>query len=296
MRRFLGITGTLLVILMGTVYAVSEARLRDRFPVPREIVRAATDPVSVVRGRHLATAVAGCAGCHGSDLGGRDFIDAKPFGRWYAPNLTMGRGGAASRMSDGELEAAIRHGVRPDGHSVHIMPSEAYAALGDDDLASLLGYIRSLPPVDRELPPPVVGPIARVLLVMGRLPLQTAAQVAPDASHPPRGPARGPTAAYGQYLAEVGGCKTCHGPGLSGGPNPAGPPGGRPAANLTPAGIGHYTEADFFRALRQGVRPGGVPIDPEQMPWETMRHMTDEELRALWSYLRSVSAKPFGGR
>ena len=40
MRRFLGITGTLLVILMGAVYAVSEARLRDRFPVPREIVRA----------------------------------------------------------------------------------------------------------------------------------------------------------------------------------------------------------------------------------------------------------------
>jgi hypothetical protein len=72
------------------------------------------------------------------------------------------------------------------------------------------------------------------------------------------------------------------------------PPGGKPAANLTPAGIGHYGEADLARALRTGMRPGGEMLDSVQMPWTTFRDMTDEEIQALWAYLRSVPPKPFG--
>ena len=76
---------------------------------------------------------------------------------------------------------------------------------------------------------------------------------------------------------------------------PGTPPDWKPAANITPAGVGHYTEADFFRALREGKRPGGAPIDPF-MPFEYTRNLTDDEIRALWLYLRTVSPKPFGGR
>jgi len=86
----------------------------------------------------------------------------------------------------------------------------------------------------------------------------------------------------------VGGCTGCHGPELVGGPSHE--PGAPPAANLTPAGIGTWTEADFFKALRSGVRPDGTAINPA-MPWASSGRMTDDELRALWLYLRTVPAK-----
>jgi mono/diheme cytochrome c family protein len=111
----------------------------------------------------------------------------------------------------------------------------------------------------------------------------------------PAAPPAGPTAAYGRYLANVGGCTGCHGAGLSGGKIPGTPAEFKPPANITPAGIGHWTEADFVRALRTGVRPGGTNIDPE-MPWRLTRLMTDEEIHALYEYLKTVPAKPYGNR
>jgi cytochrome c553 len=294
LRRILLVLVLGLLVLVIAAYAVSEAQLRHSFPIPKETIRAALDSGQVARGRHLASAVGGCTGCHGQDLGGRLFIDMKPMGRWYAPNLTMGNGGAASRMSDAQLEAIIRHGVRDDGRSVQIMPSESYSGFADEDIAALLGYMRSIPPVDRESPAPTVGPVARVLVALGRLPIQTAPRVPRLEAHASWTPSRTPSPEYGRYLAEVAGCVSCHGPGLSGGMGELSPPGGKPAANLTPAGIGHYGEADLARALRTGMRPGGEMLDSLQMPWTTFRDMTDEEIQALWAYLRSVPPKPFG--
>jgi hypothetical protein len=67
------------------------------------------------------------------------------------------------------------------------------------------------------------------------------------------------------------------------------------ASNLTPAGLGAYNDSLFARALRQGVRPGGTPIDTF-MPWREFRLMTDTEIGALYAYLRTVPARPFGNR
>ena len=58
--------------------------------------------------------------------------------------------------------------------------------------------------------------------------------------------------------------------------------------NITPAAIGTWTEAEFLRAVTEGVRPDGTLIDPEQMPWESINRHTDEELKALWAYLQTV--------
>jgi hypothetical protein len=68
-----------------------------------------------------------------------------------------------------------------------------------------------------------------------------------------------------------------------------------PASNLTPAGIGSWTEADLTRALRDGKRPDGSQLD-EFMPWKVFRGMTDAEIRALWLYLTSVPPKAFGNK
>jgi mono/diheme cytochrome c family protein len=163
------------------------------------------------------------------------------------------------------------------------MPSEAYGALTDEDLAALIGYLRTFPPVDREHPRPRVGPVARVLYLTGKFPLLP---VELTDHHAPRAPQRpGVTVGYGRYLATVGGCRACHGQALAGDANPDAP-------DITVGRLGSWSEEDFFRALREGRRPDGRPIDPTKMPWVRSGLMTDDEVRAVWLYLRSLPAGP----
>lgn len=108
----------------------------------------------------------------------------------------------------------------------------------------------------------------------------------------PSAPPQGETVEYGRYLVASGGCMACHGKNLSGG-KIAGGPEDPPASNITPTGIGTWTEADFFRAFREGKRPGNADIHPF-MPWKTMGGMTDSELRAIYLYLKTVPARPYG--
>lgn len=67
------------------------------------------------------------------------------------------------------------------------------------------------------------------------------------------------------------------------------------AANLTPdtaTGIGNWTEATFMKALRTGKHMGldeGRPIMPP-MPWEMVARMTDEDLKSVFAFLRSIPA------
>ena len=175
------------------------------------------------------------------------------------------------------------------------MPSASFHPMSDADVASLVAYIRSVPPVDRENPPTKVGALGRALYVTGQLPTLTEAEALPHDSPRRETPPEGATPEYGRYLAAIGGCQGCHGETLAGGRVPGTPPDFKPAANLTPGGIGNYTEADFFRALREGKRPDASAIDPF-MPVAYTRLMTDDELRALWAYLRSVPAREFGAR
>jgi len=100
------------------------------------------------RGAHLVRAVTGCMNCHRGNMGGGLFIDDPALGRVYASNLTSGNGGIAATYTDADFERAIRHGVRPDGTRLFIMPSWAAAGLSDSDLASISAFIRSQPPVD----------------------------------------------------------------------------------------------------------------------------------------------------
>jgi cytochrome c553 len=274
------------VLLLAVVYGVSEVRLRKTYDVAAATgLQVTRDPAQIARGKHLATAVAKCTDCHTADLGGKKFIDGGPLGTIYASNLTGGRGGALARYTDAQLEAAIRHGIRPDGRGIMIMPSDEYQGLSNEDVSAIIAYLRSLPPVDREQGRSYLGPLGRALYAAGKLPAipaermdhTLAAKVAPPA---------GPTRAYGQYLVNVGGCRGCHGPNLVGGPSAE--PGAPPAANITPAGpIGQWSEADFIRAIRTGTRPDGSKLK-DFMPWRSMTGHTEDELHAIWLYLRTV--------
>jgi mono/diheme cytochrome c family protein len=278
----------------GALYAYTQRHFDKKWTVAGHQLTIPTDTLALARGRRVATTMSKCVDCHGQDFGGRLFIDAPPVARLYTANLTRGKGGVGGQLSDLDWERAIRHGVKPDGSVLLFMPAEDYQAINDEDTGALIAYLKTLPPVDREPGKNSVGPIGRALYVKGDLPLVPAEMVDHSAKHPAQVP-MGVTAEYGHYIAAIGGCKGCHGPGLSGGPIPGGPPEWKPAANITPTGIGHYKEADFFLALREGKRPGGAPIDT-LMPFRYTKDMTDDEIRALYMYLKTVPPKPYGGR
>lgn len=284
-----------LVVIAAAVTALVSQRSIDRvYEVPpRAAPPIPGDSASLARGQHLVLAVAKCADCHGADLGGNIFYSSMPFGLFPASNLTGGRGGVAATYTDADWVRAIRQALRRDGRPLPWMPADAYAWLSDGDLADVIAYVKSVKPVNRAWPTPHYGPLARMLLAMGRLPIFQAARIDLLQDSVPS-PAPGANAEYGRYLTRVGGCVSCHGRELRGGLVVV--PGAPPSANLTPAGLKNWTEADFFRVFREGRRPDGRVLDPSYMPWRSSGMMTDEELRAIWTYLRTLptTATPAG--
>lgn len=286
----------LLVVSAAVVYGVTNARMERTYDVdPAMIHVPEPDSAVLARGGHVAT-IRGCRDCHGEHFGGSAFIDEAPIGRFVASNLTAGEGGVGATYTDVDWVRAIRHGVGPDGKPLLFMPSYEYFPLGDEDLGALIAYIKSLPAQSEPLPATSVGPLGRVLYLAGEFPLIPAEDIDHGAPRPDT-PLPGPTAAYGEYLAVS--CTGCHGHGFSGGAIPGTPPSWPPASNLTmdqETGLGSWTEEDFFRALRTGVRPDGTSLDGQFMPWQQTAQMTDVEIQAMWAYLQTLPPTAEGNR
>jgi mono/diheme cytochrome c family protein len=101
----------------------------------------------------------------------------------------------------------------------------------------------------------------------------------------------------GEYLVKAAGCVGCHteekkdAVPFAGGRALATPFGTFYGPNITPhpqAGIGGWTEADFMRALRRGVRPDGANLFPA-FPYPSFTKITDTDARDMWAYLRTLS-------
>ena len=273
----------IIVAFVGYVYWRSAALLAKTYDVKVPEVTIPTDEASIARGKHLVEKVSLCVECHDKDLGGKIFSDNFAFGRLSATNLTRGRGGIGKRYSDKDYVRALVHGVRKDRHSVLFMPSGDYT-FTEADLGAIVAYVRSVPPVVRELPSPSIGPMARALSLFAGFPLFVAERIdhanvqfakAADIANP---------IAAGDYLISTAGCRGCHGPDLAGGGGP--PPG---ASNITPVGLGGWTEHDFMTAIREHTRPNGSAID-EAMP-RIYGTMSDDDLRKIFGYLKTVPAK-----
>ena len=298
-RAILKWTGRLLAAVLvlalvgaGVVYAASERKLRHTYDTTVDSVSVPTDAASIARGEHLVRNIVDCTLCHGEDLGGAVYSSSRAIGTVAGPNLTRGKGGIGADYRTGDYVRAIRSGVRRDGRSLIVMPSEVFSHLSQKDLGAVIAFLEQVPPVDREVPRSGFGPVGRTLLAAGKMNILVAGKT-PHITPPDSVPVD-TTAEYGKYIADIAGCHGCHGYGLSGG-RVAGPPGLPPASNLTPAGIGSWAEGDLTRALREGKRPDGSQLD-EFMPWKVFRGMTDAEIHAIWLYLRSVPPKPFGNK
>jgi cytochrome c553 len=277
----------LVVLAAALLFLLSERPINRVYDISDRAPPIPSDSASLARGEHLVKAVAKCADCHGDDLGGSIFYSSMPFGLFAAPNLTSGRGGVAASYTDLDWVRAIRHAVRRDGRPLPWMPADAYVGLSDADLADVIAYVKSVKPANRSWPASRYGPLARLLLITGKLPLFQAALI--DHSRAGRATAApGVTPEYGRYLAHVGGCASCHGQNLRGGLVVV--PGSPPSADLAPVARSGWTEADFFRVFREGKRPDGRVLDPNYMPWKSSGLMTDDELHAIWAYLRTLPA------
>jgi len=207
------------------------------------------------------------------------------------PNLTPGAGGVGATNTDEDWVRAIRHGVGHDGRGLILMPSRISYYLSDDDLADLIAYLKSLPPVDNELPKTELGPLGRVMLTLGQLPADLIPDVISiDHTGPrPVAPEPGVTVEYGAYLAKT--CTSCHGSNFNGQLLQWAD---SLAPNLTPGGeLRFWSEEDFMRTLRTGITPGGHQLK-DVMAWKYFGQMTDDELKAVWLYLQSLPALPQG--
>jgi cytochrome c553 len=281
-------------VASGAIYVVSDNKLNEKVDVAVESIAVPSDITSIQRGQHLASAVALCSECHGGNLAGRIILDDPAIGRVVAPNLTRGRGGVGNAFANADFVRAIRYGIDPSGRQLLTMPSDDYNHFGDADLGAIIAYVRSMPPIDTALPRTELRTVGRILFATGQLPLQPAANIDRSAVRLPTPPAN-VSSEYGAYLTLSAGCPSCHGPGLSGGPVPQTPPGTVLAANLTPLGLGTWSDADFLKVMRTGARPDGRRIDTI-MPWPYYAQMSDDELRAIWRFLQSVPPRTTGSR
>lgn len=251
------------------------------------------DAQSLERGKYLFSS-RGCVDCHGANGAGREFVNDGRGLRLAGPNITPGEGKVVVRYTPEDWVRVLRHGIKPDGRPLFVMPSEDYNRFTDADLGALVAYVRSLPPqpggdavLELSLP---------VKLMYGFGGIQDAAEKIDHSLPPATAVAEGVTVAHGAYVANM--CISCHGPGLSGGKIPGTPPDWAPAANLTPGegnAMARYKDAGAFAAmLRSGKRPDGTPVTV--MPFESLREINDVDAQALYAYLQTVPARPFGQR
>jgi cytochrome c553 len=286
---------SLVVLFFVVTYFISESRFHQKREIAGHEIRVVNDSASIARGEHTARAVAKCQECHGENFGGHIHIDQAGFGRITTPNLTIG--GVGERLTGLDWERAIRHGVSPEGKALRFMPAEAFTGFSDQEVSDIVAYVRSLPAVHVQPPETSYGFLIRALYVTGIMPLLAVETIKDHSKHGAYVPVT-VTASYGKHLVDVSGCASCHGEHMSGGAIPGAPSNIPIPRNLTPdqtTGLGQWTLVDFKRALREGKRPNGDTINTF-MPWKYVGQLHDDELEALWLYLRSLPAKPFGNR
>jgi hypothetical protein len=262
-------------------------------------------PERLARGEYLAENVTPCMECHsphdwtqhdapilpGMKGAGGDMSILKGLpGRMVASNLTPDPETGTGNWSDDALARAIREGIGHDGRALFpLMLYEGFRNLPDEDLASIVVYLRSLPAVRNPLPQTEI--IFPVKYLIRSVPQPITAPVpAPDLSSPVK---------RGAFLVTVAGCGACHTPQekgqpiagmeLGGGAIFEGPWGRVASMNLTPdaSGIPYYDEALFVQAIRTGFVKAR-PLN-QIMPWHVYRNMTDEDLKAIFAYLKTLA-------
>jgi mono/diheme cytochrome c family protein len=283
-----------LITLSGLIlYGMGQRRLMRTYQVDPEPIPIPEDHLSLQEGKRIFQ-YRGCEACHGEQLQGVVYLDNPAIGQVITPNLTAGEGGIGAELSDQDLVRAVRHGLGPDGKPSLFMPSTEYYYLSNDDLGKVIAYIRSMSPVNNYPAPSQLSPTGfAVMNLTGEITFLPA-ELIPHGEKPPPAPDPGVTPDYGEYLSLS--CPVCHGLGFSGGEIPGFPPEWPAAGNLTSGGgsrLPTWGEEGFIEIIQKGEKHGRA-IHPDYMPWTSYRHMTDQELRAVYVFLTSLPPINFG--
>ena len=260
-------------------------------------------PERLARGQYLVENL-GCFDCHGEHdwtkhdapliegtrgAGYADFPLTGLPGRVVPPNITPDRETGAGNWTDDMLARAIREGVGYDGRALFpFMPYPDFRNMSDEDLASVIVYLRSIPPIRNALPKTEI--IFPVKYLMSSMPQPITEPVPqPDLSTPVK---------RGEYLVSIAACTDCHTPQAKGQPIRGlefaggfvleGPWGRVASANITPdpSGISYYDEALFLEMIRTGyVKARKIN---QVMSWSDYRNLTDEDLKAIFAYIRTL--------
>jgi mono/diheme cytochrome c family protein len=276
---------SLLMLLVGLVSAVSLVGL-VKFYAPRgqpvQALQVAGTPEQIARGEHLANAF--CVECHSPTgelpmIGGVDIGKdiPLPLGSFVSVNLTPA--GPLKDWSDGEILRILREGVDPKGRPLAIMGAVRARYMSDEDLHSIIAYLRHQPAAGAPTPDPPDRPnlLGAIMMALNMVPSE------PPVTGSRSAPPKAATAEYGQYLVSFQDCMICHGPNLDGKPTsplvePAGP-------NVRV--VKGWTAEEFVHTIRTGVDPSGHKL-LSVMPWRTIARLDDTELNAIYAYLLSL--------
>tara|TARA_R110002110_G_scaffold85816_2_gene223500 strand:+ start:88360 stop:89211 length:852 start_codon:yes stop_codon:yes gene_type:complete len=251
------------------------------------------------RGTYLMESIVACGNCHtpqgpngpiaGKDLAG-GLVFEEPGFVAVSSNITPNRETGIGNWTDAQIIASIREGKRPDGSTIGPpMPIEMYRGLSDWDVQAIVAYLRAVKPVHNvvakskyEFPlPPAYGP-----------PVGSVPSVSTD-----------DPVAYGAYLAgPAGHCMECHTPfakpGMrdfenmlgAGGAEFHGPWGVSTSTNITPTNLADRSYTDIKKLITTGTRPDGARMAPP-MAYAFYANLTEDDLRAIVAYLRTLPAK-----
>jgi len=296
-----GFLALLIIIICGITFTIGWRPFFGPNARPLTDSKFESTPQRLERGKYLA---GGCMYCHSQHdwnapgapiLAGMEGAgEVEPYsdlpGKIVAPNLTPDKETGAGNWTDDMFARAIREGIGHDGRALFpIMPYLNFRELSDEDLASIVVYIRSLPPVHHELPKTeIIFPVKYLIRNVPQPLTSPVPNISPDSPQ------------YPAHMAKIAGCADCHTPQvrgedvpgmtLAGGQPLIGPWGRVASANLTPddTGIKNYTEEAFLQAFRTG-KVNGQPLSVA-MPITGYSNLTDQDLKAIYSFLRA--AKP----
>jgi mono/diheme cytochrome c family protein len=315
MKTFFKAVGiVLLVVVALAAIGVSWLALRKPAQRPASTEKIEATPERIARGQYLVQHVSICTDCHSertyqyglpfkpgrAGVGGFTWDKTIGFpGTLPAANLTPDPETGLGKWTDGEIMRAIREGVDREGNALFpIMPYSHLRGMSDEDAKAVVVYLRTLPPVRYETPKKSLD-----------VPLNFVEKFVPKPlDGPVTAPDRNNSVEYGKYLATIGMCHECHTPkddkgkpipgkDLAGGWEMHTPKFRVVTANITPHPsnfMGQATKEEFIARFRAfaNFTVDNAPEAPKGrntlMPWISFSGMTDEDLGALYDYLKSV--------
>src|SRR4051794_19846083 len=300
-KKILKWTGIVLLVLVAGVTIITVTRQHVKYDAPYPDIHASKDSSVIARGRQIIYGPAHCVECHnagnvdsllvaGADIplsGARKFSFG--LGDFYSKNITPDTGTGTGKYTDPEIARVLRYGLHPDNTAVFdFMP---FHNISDEDLTAVISFLRAQKPVHNQVPahdPNLLGKIIIAFLVK---PVGPSEAIKKSIQ-------RDTSAAYGKYIVNnIANCSGCHTKrSLSGEYTGELLAGGSPIAKegypaLTPPNITgdsssrifRWTQNDFVSRFHDGKR---IPFS--EMPWNSFKNMSDNDLKAIYNYLKSV--------